>query len=221
MILSWLIVIKWLPPQFYIQKPYCICVKLFVYYDLTLYVQEEMSDLRALIRLKEKELRCLEWSLMAQKAQEAAGAFVPESLREELEDHKTEQQVGQTPSAPTEAFCFNFLQSQGEMSKREQDVGLLWQTRFKSGCPTWEITHLPKQNPSRPRKIFWFDKVFCWDVLSLLQHRFIPHHTPLSLSNEEELTATLALTLDTRHQKQWLPLHVQTVFSSCSVFFFF
>lgn len=51
-----------------------------------------MSDLRALIRLKEKELRCLEWSLMAQKAQEAAGAFVPESLREELEDHKTEQQ---------------------------------------------------------------------------------------------------------------------------------
>lgn len=53
-----------------------------------------MSDLRALIRLKEKELRCLEWSLMAQKAQEAAGIFVPESLPEELEDHKTEQQVG-------------------------------------------------------------------------------------------------------------------------------
>lgn len=55
-----------------------------------------MSDLRALIRLKEKELRCLEWSLMAQKAQEAAGAFVPETLREELEDRKAEQQVGQS-----------------------------------------------------------------------------------------------------------------------------
>lgn len=53
-----------------------------------------MSDLRSLIRLKEKELRCLEWSLMAQKAQEAAGVFVPESLREELEDSKSEQQVG-------------------------------------------------------------------------------------------------------------------------------
>ncbi|XP_029284672.1 colorectal mutant cancer protein isoform X2 [Cottoperca gobio] len=55
-------------------------------------VREEMSDLRALIRLKEKELRCLEWGLMAQKAQEAAGAFVPESLRDEMEDRKTEQQ---------------------------------------------------------------------------------------------------------------------------------
>ncbi|KAF0041940.1 hypothetical protein F2P81_005472 [Scophthalmus maximus] len=55
-------------------------------------VREEMSDLRSLIRLKEKELRCLEWSLMAQKAQEAAGVFVPESVREEQEDRKTEQQ---------------------------------------------------------------------------------------------------------------------------------
>ncbi|XP_068563658.1 colorectal mutant cancer protein isoform X4 [Cebidichthys violaceus] len=55
-------------------------------------VREEMSDLRALIRLKEKELRCLEWGLMAQKAQEAAGAFEQESLREEREDCKTEQQ---------------------------------------------------------------------------------------------------------------------------------
>ncbi|XP_034387020.1 uncharacterized protein ushbp1 [Cyclopterus lumpus] len=52
----------------------------------------EMSDLRALIRLKEKELRCLEWGLMGQKAHEAAEAFVPESLREEMEDCKTEQQ---------------------------------------------------------------------------------------------------------------------------------
>ncbi|CAN9500326.1 unnamed protein product [Ophioblennius macclurei] len=56
-------------------------------------VREEMSDLRALIRLKEKELRCLEWSLMSQKAQEAAGVFIPESLREELEDRRTEQQT--------------------------------------------------------------------------------------------------------------------------------
>ncbi|XP_028301419.1 colorectal mutant cancer protein isoform X2 [Gouania willdenowi] len=55
-------------------------------------VREEMSDLRSLIRLKEKELRCLEWSLMSQKAQEAAGVFIPESLREELEDQKPEQQ---------------------------------------------------------------------------------------------------------------------------------
>ncbi|CAJ1060931.1 colorectal mutant cancer protein [Xyrichtys novacula] len=65
--------------------------KASLFYEL-ISVREEMSDLRALIRLKEKELRCLEWSLMAQKAQEAAGAFVPESLREELEDRTTEQQ---------------------------------------------------------------------------------------------------------------------------------
>ncbi|KAM3620274.1 uncharacterized protein V6R79_020798 [Siganus canaliculatus] len=65
--------------------------KASVFYEL-ISVREEMSDLRALIRLKEKELRCLEWSLMAQKAQEAAGAYVPESLREELEDCKVEQQ---------------------------------------------------------------------------------------------------------------------------------
>ena len=90
-----------------------------------------MSDLRALIRLKEKELRCLEWSLMAQKTQEAAGVFIPENLREELEDRKTDQQVGMTPTAATLTFFFFFflhfqiIQSQGEMSKREQDVGLL------------------------------------------------------------------------------------------------
>lgn len=57
------------------------------------FVQEEMSDLRALIRLKEKEVRCLEWSLMGQKSQEAAGVFIPESLREEVEDRRTQQQV--------------------------------------------------------------------------------------------------------------------------------
>ncbi|XP_019730976.1 Usher syndrome type-1C protein-binding protein 1 isoform X2 [Hippocampus comes] len=54
--------------------------------------REEMSDLRAQIRLKEKQLRCLEWSAVAQKAQEASGARAPESLREEPQDCKTEQQ---------------------------------------------------------------------------------------------------------------------------------
>lgn len=63
-----------------------------------------MSDLRALIRLKEKELRCLEWSLMAQKTQEAAGVFIPENLREEPEDRKTEQQV--SPTAATLTLFF-------------------------------------------------------------------------------------------------------------------
>lgn len=93
------------------------------FHGLTVMIQEEMSDLRALIRLKEKELRCLEWSLMAQKAQEAAGILVSEKLPEELEDHKTEHQVGQT--LHTAFFYFQIIQSQGEMSKREQDVGLL------------------------------------------------------------------------------------------------
>ncbi|XP_023143594.1 uncharacterized protein ushbp1 isoform X2 [Amphiprion ocellaris] len=65
--------------------------KASLFYEL-ISVREEMSDLRALIRLKEKELRCLEWSLVGQKAQEAAGVFIPESLREEVEDRKTEQQ---------------------------------------------------------------------------------------------------------------------------------
>ncbi|XP_061680836.1 harmonin-binding protein USHBP1 [Syngnathoides biaculeatus] len=54
--------------------------------------REEMSDLRALIRLKEKELRCLQWSVVAQKAQEGSEARVPESLREELGGCKAEQQ---------------------------------------------------------------------------------------------------------------------------------
>ncbi|XP_059197386.1 uncharacterized protein ushbp1 [Centropristis striata] len=65
--------------------------KASLFYEL-ISVREEMSDLRGLIRLKEKELRCLEWGLMAQKAQEAAGAFVPESFREEPEDRNTQQQ---------------------------------------------------------------------------------------------------------------------------------
>lgn len=63
--------------------------KASLFYEL-ISVREEMSDLRALIRLKEKELRCIEWSLMAQKAQDAAGAFIPE--REEQEERKAEQQ---------------------------------------------------------------------------------------------------------------------------------
>lgn len=91
-----------------------------------------MSDLRALIRLKEKELRCLEWSLMGQKAQGAAGVFIPESLQEEVEDRRTEQQVGYTPAAAIQTGFLSFLfsnwkiiQSQGETSKREQDAGLL------------------------------------------------------------------------------------------------
>ncbi|XP_008282986.1 colorectal mutant cancer protein [Stegastes partitus] len=65
--------------------------KASLFYEL-ISVREEMSDLRALIRLKEKELRCLEWSLVGQKAQEAAGVFIPENLREEVEDRRTEQQ---------------------------------------------------------------------------------------------------------------------------------
>lgn len=56
-------------------------------------IQDEMSDLRALVRIKEKELRCLEWTLMAHKAQDATGTLVPENLREELQDCKSEQQV--------------------------------------------------------------------------------------------------------------------------------
>lgn len=53
-----------------------------------------MSDLRALVRLKEKELRRLEWTLMAHKAQETtAGTLGPENLREELQDCKSQQQV--------------------------------------------------------------------------------------------------------------------------------
>ncbi|TNM88289.1 hypothetical protein fugu_006510 [Takifugu bimaculatus] len=65
--------------------------KASLFYELVA-VRDEMSDLRALVRIKEKELRCLEWTLMAHKAQEAKGTLVPESLREELQDCKSEQQ---------------------------------------------------------------------------------------------------------------------------------
>ncbi|KAM4739463.1 colorectal mutant cancer protein isoform 2-T2 [Anableps anableps] len=68
--------------------------KASLFYEL-ISVREEMSDLRALIRLKEKDLRCLEWGLMGQKSQEAAGIFIPENLREEAEDQKTEQRFGE------------------------------------------------------------------------------------------------------------------------------
>lgn len=87
-----------------------------------------MSDLRALVRIKEKELRRLEWTLMAHKAQEATGAVVPENLREELQDCRSEQQVRWMPPS-----------FQGETGNREQDVGLLRHARFVSGCPTREI----------------------------------------------------------------------------------
>lgn len=87
-----------------------------------------MSDLRALVRLKEKELRRLEWTLMAHKAQETPGTLGPEHLREELQDCRSQQQVRWTPPS-----------FQGESHNREQDFGLLWQTRFVSGCPTREI----------------------------------------------------------------------------------
>ncbi|KAI4904236.1 hypothetical protein NFI96_031765 [Prochilodus magdalenae] len=55
-------------------------------------VREEMSELRGLIRLKEKERRSLEFSLMAYRCQDAAGAAIAESLREDLEDRRAEQQ---------------------------------------------------------------------------------------------------------------------------------
>ncbi|XP_072517296.1 colorectal mutant cancer protein [Salminus brasiliensis] len=55
-------------------------------------VREEMSELRGLIRLKEKERRCLEFSLMAHRCQDSAGAAIAESLQKDLEDRRAEQQ---------------------------------------------------------------------------------------------------------------------------------
>ncbi|XP_066551626.1 colorectal mutant cancer protein [Amia ocellicauda] len=49
-------------------------------------VREEMSELRAEIRLAEKERRCLEWTLTAQRAQEVARGLIAGSLREDLEE---------------------------------------------------------------------------------------------------------------------------------------
>uniref|UniRef100_W5M4Y2 Usher syndrome 1C binding protein 1 n=1 Tax=Lepisosteus oculatus TaxID=7918 RepID=W5M4Y2_LEPOC len=51
-------------------------------------VREEMSELRAEIRLAEKERRCLEWTLTAQGAQETAQELIVDILREELEDRR-------------------------------------------------------------------------------------------------------------------------------------
>ncbi|KAK3533034.1 hypothetical protein QTP70_006220 [Hemibagrus guttatus] len=55
-------------------------------------VREEMSELRELIRLKEKERRSLEFSLVAHRCHGSAGAAMAQSLREELEDRGAEQQ---------------------------------------------------------------------------------------------------------------------------------
>lgn len=55
-------------------------------------VREEMSELRGAIRLTEKEKRCLEWTLMAQRAQDEAGALLIDSLRDELEERSMEHQ---------------------------------------------------------------------------------------------------------------------------------
>lgn len=91
-----------------------------------------MSDLRALIRLKEKELRCLEWSLMGQKAQGAAGVFIPESLQEEVEDRRTEQQVGYTPAAAIQtgflSFLFFKLENNTKSRWNEQEGAGRWST---------------------------------------------------------------------------------------------
>lgn len=52
-----------------------------------------MSELRELIRLKEKERRSLEFSLVAHRCHGSAGSAMAQSLREELEDRVAEQQV--------------------------------------------------------------------------------------------------------------------------------
>lgn len=52
-----------------------------------------MSELRGLIRLKEKERRSLEFSLAAHRCQDSVGAAMAQSLRAELEDRRAEQQV--------------------------------------------------------------------------------------------------------------------------------
>ncbi|KAM9461392.1 uncharacterized protein ushbp1 isoform 1-T1 [Clarias gariepinus] len=55
-------------------------------------VRDEMSELQGLIRLREKERRCLESSLVAQRCQDSAGAAMARSLQAELEDRRAEQQ---------------------------------------------------------------------------------------------------------------------------------
>lgn len=55
-------------------------------------VKEEISELRGLNRLKEKERRSLEFSLVAHRCQDSAAAAMAHSLRAELEDRRAEQQ---------------------------------------------------------------------------------------------------------------------------------
>lgn len=52
-----------------------------------------MSELRGLIRLKAKERRSLEFTLVAHRCQDSAGTAIAQSLRAELEDRRAEQQV--------------------------------------------------------------------------------------------------------------------------------
>lgn len=52
-----------------------------------------MSELRRLIRRKEKERRVLEFSLVAHRCQDLAGAAMAQSLQAKLENKKAEQQV--------------------------------------------------------------------------------------------------------------------------------
>ncbi|KPP79214.1 colorectal mutant cancer protein-like [Scleropages formosus] len=61
-------------------------------YDLHT-VREEMSELRGIIRLTERENRYLEWTLVAQREQEVAGALIAYCLQEELEDMQTERRM--------------------------------------------------------------------------------------------------------------------------------
>ncbi|KAF3835319.1 hypothetical protein F7725_027877 [Dissostichus mawsoni] len=91
--------------------------KASIFYEL-ISVREEMSDLRALIRLKEKELRCLEWGLMAQKAQEAAGAFVPESLREEAVEDRSDVEIADPRTRPILKELQAVLQREQALKKR-------------------------------------------------------------------------------------------------------
>ncbi|XP_060797610.1 harmonin-binding protein USHBP1 isoform X2 [Neoarius graeffei] len=65
-------------------------------------VREEMSELRGLIRLKEKERR----SLVAQRCQGSAGTAMVHSLRVELEDRRAEQQQnGRSPCMRVTRFA--------------------------------------------------------------------------------------------------------------------
>ncbi|XP_068599572.1 colorectal mutant cancer protein [Brachionichthys hirsutus] len=88
-------------------------------------VREELADLRGLICLKEKKLRGLEWRVTAQSAQDRAGAFDPESLGEELDDCKSQQQrlcetVAKLGSDGDETQTGTFLQELQAALQRER-----------------------------------------------------------------------------------------------------